>query len=449
MDILRLFKEHIAAERLFSPGDKLLVAVSGGLDSVALCELLHRSGYSFSMAHCNFQLRGAESDRDEQFVRGLGVKYGAELMIRHFDTADHAAAKKITIQVAARELRYGWFREVAGEGLILTAHHLDDNIETLLMNFFKGTGIAGLHGILPRQGGLVRPLLFAGKEDLRQFALDQRLDWVEDSSNQSDKYTRNFLRQQVIPLVERVYPGAIGNLGGNIVRFREIEILYRQAVDRQKGKLMEQRGEEVHIPVLKLQRSTPLNTIVYEVIREFGFSPGQIGDAVALLDSGSGKYLLSATHRILKNRNWLIISPLRSDRAANILIEGVGEKIVFDGGVLTLALSAKEEGEGISGVDGGALLDAGKIKFPLLLRKWRQGDYFYPLGMRKKKKLGRFLIDNKLSLADKEKIWVIEMDKKIIWVVGRRIDDRYRITDSTREILRIESRILEIESRLA
>jgi tRNA(Ile)-lysidine synthase len=434
MDILQSFKDLIAAERLFSPGDQLLVAVSGGLDSVVLCELLHRTGYSFSMAHCNFQLRGEESERDEVFVRDLAQKYGVRLFTQRFDIPQLTKDQKISVQVAARQTRYAWFREIAGEALILTAHHLDDNIETLLMNFFKGTGIAGLHGILPKQEGLVRPLLFATKEDLRQFALDQRLDWVEDSSNQSDKYTRNYLRHHVIPLVERVYPGAMGNLGDNIARFREVEMLYRQSVDRLKAKLMERKGEEIHIPVLKLQGSTALNTLIYEIIREFGFSPGQVGDTLRLLDSGSGKYLLSASHRILKHRNWLIISPLRSDTAANILIEGAGEKIVFEGGELIFALSAKEAGGGDPSI---ALLDAGEIKFPLLLRKWRRGDYFYPLGMRKKKKLGRFLIDNKLSLADKEKVWVIEMDKKIIWVVGHRIDDRFRITDGTREVLRI------------
>jgi tRNA(Ile)-lysidine synthase len=442
MDILRSFNEFIAAERLFSRGDKLLAAVSGGVDSVVLCELLHRTGYSFRIAHCNFQLRGEESERDEQFVRMLALKYGVELSVRRFDTTGYAAEQKVSVQVAARELRYAWFRKIAEEAFIVTAHHLDDNIETLLMNFFKGTGMAGLHGILPGYSGLVRPLLFVSKERLRQFASDEALDWVEDSSNQSDKYTRNFLRHQVIPLIERVYPDAMGNLGDNIARFREVEMLYRQSVDRQKGRLMERKGEEVHIPVLKLRRSAPLNTLIYEIIHEFGFSPGQVADTVRLLDSDSGKFLLSATHRILKHRNWLIISPIRSEVAANILIEGVGEpgshnnnRIRFAGGELTVALlQAKdaddiEAGKSVSAaakshekrmiegrvmIPGGlmtsshvALLDAGEIRFPLLLRKWRQGDYFYPLGMRKKKKVGRFLIDNKLSRADKEKVWVI------------------------------------------
>lgn len=443
MDLLQSFSDFIAKENLFSPGDRLLVAVSGGLDSVVLCELCHRAGYSFRMAHGNFQLRGEESERDEQFVRQHALKYGRELFVRRFDTQEYCAEKKVSVQVAARELRYAWFREISEGGVILTAHHLDDNIETLLMNFFKGTGIAGLHGILPEQGGIVRPLLFAGKEELKRFALDQALAWVEDSSNQSDKYSRNYFRQQVVPLVERLYPGALGNLGENISRFREIETLYRQSVDKHKEKLLERRGEEVHIPVLKLKKSAPLHTLVYEIIHEFGFSPRQVDEVVRLLDSGSGKWLASATHRILKNRMWLIISPLDPTVAANILVGSVGDKINYEGGALALALLPVKETDmpGLEHNKNIALLDAADIQFPLLLRKWRQGDYFYPLGMRKKKKLGRFFIDNKLSRADKEKVWVIEMDKKIIWVVGQRIDDRCRITAGTREVLKIESRL--------
>ncbi len=336
MDLLQSFSAFIVKENLFSPGDHLLVAVSGGLDSVVLCELCHRAGYPFRMAHGNFQLRGAESERDEQFVRQLASKYGRELFVRRFETQEYCAEKKVSVQVAARELRYAWFREIAEGGVILTAHHLDDNIETLLMNFFKGTGIAGLHGILPKQGGIIRPLLFAGKEELKRFAGDNALAWVEDSSNQSDKYSRNYFRQQVIPLVERLYPGAMGNLGENINRFREIEALYRQSVDRHKEKLLERRGEEIHIPVLKLKKSEPLHTLVYEIIQEFGFSPRQVDEVLRLLDSGSGKWLASATHRILKNRNWLIISPLDPAIAANILIGSVEDKINYEGGALTL-----------------------------------------------------------------------------------------------------------------
>jgi tRNA(Ile)-lysidine synthase len=467
MDLLNAFKDFIAKEQLFSPGDHLLLAVSGGLDSVVLTALCHQAGLDFTIAHCNFQLRGAESDRDHQFVLQLGTKYDKEVLVRKFDTEVYAAANKLSIQAAARELRYDWFRETLDNWpppalstaspstapprhFVATAHHLDDNIETLLMNFFKGTGIAGLRAMLPRQGRILRPLLFASRAGLEQFASDQGLTWVEDSSNRSDKYTRNYFRHQVIPLVQQVYPAALSNLADNIGRFREIELIYRQAIEQQKKKLLEYKSSEIHIPALKLKKSEPLPTLVHEIITPFGFSPQQAADLISLLDSASGKYVLSATHRILKNRNWLIISPRSTTEAATILIEAGDAEITYAQGVLRLQQFPLDllppQPPSPSRIPAAALaqtsiawLDAAQIQFPLLLRKWQSGDYFYPLGMRKKKKLARFFIDNKLSLADKEKIWVVEMNKKIIWIVGLRIDDRFRITPGTRQVLKIES----------
>src|SRR5580658_3710812 len=246
MDLLQAFNDFIIKERLFSPGDRLLLAVSGGLDSVVLCELSHRAGLPFTIAHCNFQLRGAESDRDEDFVRQLARRYDREVLVERWDTQAYAAAKQLSVQVAARELRYGWFRQVVdgwgGEGVIVTAHQLDDNIETMVMNFFRGTGLTGLRGMLPRQGRIVRPLLFAGREELRRFADEAKLTWVEDSSNESDKYTRNFFRHQILPLVERAYPSALGNLADNLGRFRETEAIYREAIEAQKKKLLQHKG---------------------------------------------------------------------------------------------------------------------------------------------------------------------------------------------------------------
>jgi tRNA(Ile)-lysidine synthase len=466
MDLFQAFNDFVAKERLISPGDRLLLAVSGGLDSVVLCELMHRlrlrqasgdrgAALDFSNVHCNFQLRGAESERDEVFVRQLGERYGRQVLIERFDTNAYAASRKVSIQVAARELRYRWFHQIidswAQPACIMTAHHLDDNIETLLMNFFKGTGIAGLRAMLPRQGKIVRPLLFATRAVLQQYAVDQGIEWVEDSSNLSDKYTRNFFRHQVIPLVQQAYPAVRHNLADNIGRFREIEMIYQQSVEQQKKKLLEYKGNEVHIPVLKLRRSEPLTTLVYEIIAPFGFTPQQAPEVIGLLDSPSGKYMHSATHRILRHRNWLIVSPRSTAEEAIFVIESDEAEVVYEQGVLRLeqlrSADVPEEirqpsppdarSRGRLPQESVAWLDAADIEFPLLLRKWRPGDYFYPLGMRKKKKLARFFIDNKLSLAEKEKIWVVEMNKKIIWIVGWRIDDRFRLTSNTRQVLKI------------
>ena len=459
MKLVQRFQEFVHAQNLFSAKDKLLLAVSGGVDSVVLCELCSQTGYNFVIAHCNFQLRGAESQRDEDFVVGLAKKYGKEIFVKKFDTETYATEHKLSIQAAARELRYDWFHDIVngqrsiGEkdfqslglgfssseqspSLILTAHHLDDNIETLLMNFFKGTGVAGLHGILPRQGKIIRPLLFAKKEEIKTFASDAGLQWVEDSSNTSDKYSRNFLRHQIIPLVEKIYPTVINNLSANIERFKEMELLYKTSIEQQKKKLLEQKGEELHIPVLKLKKTEALRTVLYEIIKDYGFSSAQVEETLHLLDSESGKYIQSHSHRILKNRNWLIISPNEVKEAAIIIIDEPSGHYSFTNGSL-LFETVEQSNFKMQTSNLVAQLEVEKIKFPLILRKWKKGDYFYPLGMKKKKKLARFFIDQKLSQTDKEKVWVMEMGKKIIWVVGMRIDDRYKINTQTKKVLRI------------
>ena len=459
MSLLEKFKTHIKhpagsfGQNLFQPKDKLLLAVSGGVDSVVLCELCKQAGYDFVIAHCNFQLRGEESNRDENFVKELGKKYEVEVFVKKFETEKYATENKLSTQVAARELRYTWFGELLTKiktdlnsadsnaqrpttNFLLTAHHANDNIETLLMNFFKGTGIGGLHGILPKKEKIIRPLLFAKKEELSRFATENNLSFVEDSSNAMDKYTRNYFRNQLIPDLQKVFPQVEENLLNNIARFKEIELLYNQSVQLETKKLLEKKGNEIHIPVLKLLKIKALNTIIYEVIKDYSFTPNQTNEVVDLLKGETGKYILSATHRIIKNRNWLIIAPNKTVEAENIFIEENDKLVAFQHGEISFEMLSttnyKPQTTNLA-----AQLNAAQIKFPLLLRKWKTGDYFYPLGMQKKKKLSRFFIDQKLSLTQKEKTWVIEMDKKIIWVVGLRIDDRFKITDSTKTILQI------------
>jgi tRNA(Ile)-lysidine synthase len=447
MSLLQKFQQNIKHHHLFSPKDKLLLAVSGGVDSIVLCELCKLAGFNFIIVHCNFQLRGEESGSDEKFVQKLGKKYGAQVVVKKFDTEKFAKENKLSVQEAARVLRYNWFKELMNRiidppvNCILTAHHFGDNIETMLMNFFKGTGIAGLRGMLPKQGKLIRPLLFARKEELLVFAKENNLNWVEDSSNRESKYSRNYFRNEIIPLIKKIYPEAENNLTDNLRRFADIEMLYKQAIDQHKKKLLEQKGNEVHIPVLKLKNSEPLRSIVYEIIKDYDFSSHQTDEVIALLDSESGKYIQSATHRIIKNRNWLIIAPDKAEKAATILVEGEGNWVIGSGNLkiefIPDSRSLVTDSASI------AQLDAEKVKFPLLLRKWKQGDYFYPLGMKKKKKLSRFFIDQKLSKTDKEKVWVIESDKKILWIAGYRIDDRIKVTEKTKSVLQITLRETE------
>lgn len=415
----------------------LVLAVSGGVDSVVLTDLVFNAGFSFSIAHCNFQLRGEESERDEGFVRSLGEKYGVEAFVERFETSQIAAERKTGVQETARDLRYAWFNELIGgkdNRRLLTAHHADDNVETVLFNIFRGTGISGLHGILPKQGKITRPLLFASRNNILEYAKERSLEWVEDSSNESRKYNRNYIRHEVLPVLKQIFPSVTDNISNSIARWREGEELYNQAIALHKKKLCETKANEVHIPILKLRKSSPLKTIVFEIIKDFGFTSSQADEVIALLDSESGKYVASGTHRVLRNRNWLIITPNKTEEADNIVIDATGKRIPFSNGEIIIEETA---GLNPSTSENVATIDAKDIRFPLLLRKWKQGDYFYPLGMRKKKKVSRFLIDQKISVPEKEKTWVIESNKKIVWIIGQRIDDRFKITDSTKSVLRI------------
>ena len=455
MTLLQQYIQYCKQElSLATNQTQLVLAVSGGVDSIVLADLCQQAGFQFVLAHCNFQLRGEESTRDENFVRLLGEKYKKEVLIKNFATKIYAEENKCSIQVAARELRYNWFesltanrqplteleslRPFRGWGLA-TAHHADDNIETLLLNFFRGTGISGLHGILPKQGNIIRPLLFAKREEIIAYATEQNLTWVEDSSNASDKYSRNFVRHQVVPLMKSIYPQVETNLLGNIERFKEIELIYNAAIEQTKAKLVEVKGNEQHIPILKLKKQTPLKTIVFELIKDFGFAATQTEEAIKLLDAANGSFMASASHRLIINRSWLIIAPLQTEEATNIIIEEGTKRIVFAKGELLLQTSNYASNYLPTAVTIAAL-NADEIKYPLLLRPYKQGDYFYPLGMLKKKKLSKFFIDQKLSKTDKERVWVLESDKRIVWVIGYRIDNRFKLKPSTGKqlIIRLE-----------
>lgn len=447
--MLKNFIELVKAKQLFSEKDTLFIGVSGGVDSVVLCYLCRQAGFSFKIAHCNFQLREKDSDRDEDFVKKLGQDYGVEVMVKKFDTINYAEHNKCGIQEAARKLRYNWFydlldqeafQKAPGSSYILTAHHANDNIETLLMNFFKGTGIRGLSGIREKSGrrnALIRPLLFAWRNEIEKYADEQHLSFVTDASNAEDKYTRNYFRNRLIPDIQRVFPEVEANLLHNIHRFSDIELLYKESIDRYKKKLIHQQGNEIHLPVLMLQKIPATETVLYEIVKDYGFNPKQLNDICKLLMSESGKYISSSSHKIIKNRNWLIISPHQPQLAQNIVIEKNATNVLFELGELKIKHIPNEQYHLLLD-ESVAQLNADKITFPLLLRKWKHGDYFYPLGMPKKKKVSRFLMDQKLSISEKEKIWVLEMDKKIIWVVGHRIDDRFKLTPTCPFVLQIK-----------
>lgn len=457
MDLFQAFANHWK-EKLagtVNPDSLLLLAISGGIDSVVLAQLIARSGFKFEMAHMNFQLRGAESERDELFVRKLAQQLEVKLHVQRVDTNIFATEHKLSVQEAARELRYQWFAELRTDILtaaahenkkqsgcwILTAHQADDNIETLLLHLFRGTGLEGLSGIQPvrKKEALIRPLLPFYKKELAAYAVEQELSYVEDSSNATDHYTRNKLRQHLMPVLQELFPEVAKQLTGNIDRFREGLQIYRTAVQQQIDRITIRQGEELHIPIQSWKQLDPLSTFTWEIIHPFGFHAAQIPEIIKLLEAETGKFCQSATHRIIRNRKHLVIAPLSDQLPSVISIAENDQTILFSGGTIEQTTIAYER----IPMDTPAneiYISTAELKYPLLLRKWQQGDYFYPLGLNKKKKISKFLIDLKLSITDKEKVFVLTSQDKIIWVVGLRLDHRFRLQASSGEALHLVHR---------
>ena len=438
--MLEKFIQYFKERKQWNTNNHFIAAVSGGIDSVVLCTLCKQAGLNFSIAHCNFQLRGEESERDEQFVRSLAAQYNVGVNVIRFDTATYAEEHKLSIQEAARKLRYSWFLDLRAEkkaAYTLIAHHAHDNIETLLMNFFRGTGLQGLTA-MPEwnltQTYILRPLIGFRRREIEQFARDNNLKWVEDSSNNSLKYTRNYFRNELIPALRSIYPSVEENLLDNIDRFKKINAFYQNAIFEAKEKLLTHNKSEVKIPVKKLLEFQH-TSLIYEIIKDYGFGEKQVEEVIKLCHADSGKYIQNDEYQIIKHRNWLIIAPVFV-RTDTIAIDKEQKQVRFSGGLLELKSSSVKKVQ-LDKSPNIAQLDANHIEFPLLLRKWEQGDYFYPLGMPKQKKLARFFIDQKLAKHEKENIWVIESAGRIIWVVGHRIDDRFKLTPNTKEILKI------------
>ncbi|HVZ24421.1 MAG TPA: tRNA lysidine(34) synthetase TilS [Sediminibacterium sp.] len=447
MDLLARFRQHWEDrfKKIVSPRQPLLLAVSGGLDSVVLADLLHKTGIPFEIAHMNFQLRGAESLRDEQFVTRLAAGYQVPVWIQQVDVAAYQQQHGCAIQEAARALRYEWFQLLRHDPdqhpslqntWLLTAHHADDAMETMVMHFFRGTGLAGLEGIpyLNQAQQIIRPLLPFRKKELQAYAAQAELGFVEDSTNSTSDYTRNYFRNTLLPQVASIYPQVEENLQQNLLRFQEAGAIYRDAVQKKIRKLLVPKGNEWQAAVNQWKALEPLHTLTWELIRPFGFHAAQVTEALKLLDADNSSYMASAQWRLIKNRAQMIFAPLQTDSAGmQIWDEGQSSLAVAQG---TIHLEKIPDPFGkISDAQSEACLDASKMVFPLILRRWKTGDYFYPLGMPKKKKISRFLADLKLSQTDKEKVWVLESDKKILWVIGLRIDHRFRILPDTREAL--------------
>jgi tRNA(Ile)-lysidine synthase len=414
-----------------------LLAVSGGADSMVLAHLFRDSGITFGIAHCNFGLRAQASDLDEEHVRNWCTQANIPFHIVRFDTKQHKEDWKKGTQETARILRYDWFELIRKENdyaRIAIAHHANDNVETLLINLFKGTGINGIHGILPENGKLIRPLLFATKERLTEYVAANDVLYREDESNAGDDYLRNAVRHQLVPAVTRLFPNAIVNVNESISRFAEAGQLFNKAIEKERKKLLEQRGQDYYIPIRKLQHRQPLVTICYELLQPFGFTSAQLPHVLSLLQSDTGRFVASPTHRVIRNRDFLVITTIATAGADMVEIADV--PCVIEAGKYRFSFSVKDKPADIPFGADTACIDMDTVTLPLVLRRWRTGDYFYPLGMSmKKKKVSRLLIDQKVPLHEKENIRILECNKRIVWVSGIRLDERFKVKPTTARVL--------------
>jgi len=439
--MLASFLSFIEENKLLRPADHVILAVSGGVDSVVMTDLFHQAGLTFSIGHMNFRLRGNESDLDERFVCGLAEKYGVDCHIKAVETMKYARENKLSVQVAARQLRYRWFEELllkTGADYVATAHHLDDQVETFLINLTRGTGIAGLHGIPVVQGKIIRPLMFIGREEILSYAELKCLPYREDSSNRSEKYTRNRIRHKIIPHLKKINPDYRNAITGTIENVRQAERIYRQSIDSKRNEIIRQEGEEIFIPTHEFFALDPIQAWAYELLSPFGFNAGNIRDIIGLKDALPGKEILSATHRLIRDRDDLIVVP-RSIADATDCFEIRAQDLEkgLKGPVILEFKLCDAYPETFNTSPDEAYMDLDKLEFPLILRKWKKGDYFYPLGMKHRKKLSDFFIDLKLTKPEKENQWLLCSGDNIIWIPGHRLDDRVKVESASKKILKI------------
>ncbi len=419
--------------------DKIIVSASGGIDSMVLIQLLSGAGYSFAIGHCNFQLRAKESDEDEQFVAAAAKQYDKKIFIQKFDTGAYADECGISIQMAARALRRAWFEtlcEQHGFNKICTAHHLNDAIETVIFNLTKGTGIAGLQGILPQSGRFVRPLLFATREMITQFADNQNIAWREDHSNASTKYARNKIRHLVIPELKKINPNLETTFRTTSEKIIAANNIFREAIEGKKESLMSRQGDSVAIDIKKLLDSAHPAVMLYEIIKDFGFNFIQAKQIIEGLQNQPGRVFNSESHQLTQDRECLLLDTVNAT-PPNMAHVNSGITSASFSGVRFIFEQYDMSEFSLDMRNEVACLDLELIKFPLLIRYWEKGDYFFPLGMQAKKKVSDFMIDKKIPVNLKSKTITIFSGNDMVWLVGHRIDHRFRLTDKTRKVLKI------------
>lgn len=432
--MLKNLEKHINTSLPFLREKKLLIAISGGIDSVVLTHLLYKLNIDISLAHCNFKLRKQESDLDESFVKEFGKELNIKTFTTQFDTNSFAKEQKLSIQIAARKLRYDWFQKLTEKHLfdyVLTAHHADDNLETFLINLSRGTGLGGLTGIPIINSNIIRPLLPFSREEIELYAHDNTIDWREDKSNASIKYVRNKIRHQITPILKEINPQLLDSFQKTIANLQESQTIIKDTISNFKKKVISRDvNGNLKINITKIKELSTPKAYLFEILKEYGFT--EWNDVVNLLNAQTGKQVLSKKYRLLKDRDFLLLSEIKQNlKNLEYLIHENTSKINTP-----IQLSFETVKGKILKSKEFVYFDTEKITFPLILRKWQQGDYFYPTGMKGKKKLSKFFKDEKHSLIDKENTWLLCSGKNIIWVIDKRLDRRFLADSQTSSTLK-------------
>lgn len=436
--VLKKVENYIEKNNLLSSYAKVIVGVSGGADSVALLHVLKQLGHNCIVAHCNFHLRGEESDNDEIFVREMANELHLAFEQIDFDTTDYARKCKISVEMAARELRYNWFEQVRKThtaSAIAVAHHADDNVETLLMNLTRGTGLKGLTGIPLQNGYIIRPLLCCTRSDIVNYLIKYNLHHITDSTNAQNDYTRNKFRNQIIPLFEKINPSFKQTITALIERFEEIEAVYNEKMIETKSKITSTENNYFKIDIQQLKHTKYRKSLLYDILLPYSFHADTVENIIHNLDSEPGSIFYSLTHKLLHDRDFLIVSknniPLQQSYNISESVTEISEPI-------HLNISKRIYNTKISKSKLFATLDASKFTFPLVLRHWQKGDSFVPFGMKNSKKLSDFFIDTKMNRFEKENTWLLCAGNDIVWVVGYRIDNRFCVDSNTQHIIEIQ-----------
>ena len=443
------FNKYIFLNNLIKQGDKILLAVSGGIDSMVMAHLFLRRNHKEGIAHCNFSLRGQESDKDEELVRQFAADNNIPFYTIRFETKAYAKRNKLSIQMAARELRYNWFEEIRGKNgfdSVAVAHNLNDNIETLLINLIRGTGLAGMAGIKPLNNNIIRPMLFATRQEIQTYCDKNKIVFREDKSNADTKYTRNKIRHQVIPVIKEINPSVELTLNETAERFSGFNEIVSDYISQLKEKIGEEKEHIISFNISLLKTHLHNKAVIFELFKPYGVANAKLNDLIRVIDGKTGGQIITDTHRIIKNRKEIVVSEEAYMKETSYTISDINAFCIYPG--ISSARNVKiTDTYEIPSDPHIACIDLQKISFPVLIRKWKPGDYFYPLGMKQKKKLSDYFIDNKYSRFDKETIFILESDGKIVWLIGDRIDDRFKITSSTKKglLLKVKRKALIIK----